>query len=181
MIAWWLRNFANIRVKFKNVPGFEEGIYPAYYLWHPEDHIGVKQVSNFTKNATAKEGSIFTLAECMDSRKYGYKFLLSSEVEIFSLCDEVKGGGMCFGGKNCLIGHEFTARICLRDEPEGVVYHYEIAAGLATNTWSGPKCIPNKANSKVKENFYPELFAAWHQHNTIEVSTFEHFLPALYA
>ena len=25
------------------------------------------------------------------------------------------------------------------------------------------------------------MFAAWHQHNTIEVATFEHFLPALYA
>ena len=88
---------------------------------------------------------------------------------------------MAFGKKNCLLGHQLIARICLRDDPEGVVYHYEIGAGLATNTWSACSCIPNKGNAEVKKHFYPELFEAWQQHNTIEVATFEHFLPAIYA
>ncbi|MEL6475492.1 MAG: hypothetical protein AAFQ21_15615, partial [Pseudomonadota bacterium] len=33
---------------------------------------------------------------------------------------------------------------------------------------------------KLTAEYSPEFFAAWQLHNTIEVGTFENFLPALY-
>ena len=43
---------------------------------------------------------------------------------------------MAFGLKTLLFGNMMIARICLKDDPEGVVYHYEMGVGLAKNTWS---------------------------------------------
>jgi hypothetical protein len=81
-----MKNFINIKVKFENVPGYEEGTYPAYFLWHPKDHIGISP-KNFAPNGTMKQGSSMILAECMDAEKYGYKFYLNAELEIIHICD----------------------------------------------------------------------------------------------
>ncbi|MEM9706067.1 MAG: hypothetical protein AAF850_08320, partial [Pseudomonadota bacterium] len=57
----------------------------------------------------------------------------------------------------------------------GVHYHYEIVIGA-----SGNNPVARALNQKITRDYSPEFFAAWHLHNTIEVGTFENFLPALY-
>lgn len=57
----------------------------------------------------------------------------------------------------------------------GIHYHYEVVMRA-----SGNNPVTRAFNKKLTAEYSPEFVAAWQLHNTIEVGTFENFLPALY-
>jgi len=177
MLRWWFQRFLSLKVKLYNVPGVEDGrVVPAYFLWHPQDHIGVKAVSGTDENGFMTKGTVAALAEAMDSEKYGYKYLMDSSLNIIELEQDQ---GLFMGQDFPIFGPMVRARICWKQLPGGVMYHYEIAVGL--NEHAGYSSFLKRIlNGQAQKTFSEPLFKAWHRHNTIEVGTFENFLPSLW-
>ena len=38
MIHWWFTHFTKLKVRLRDVPGYEDQVVPGYLLWHPVDH-----------------------------------------------------------------------------------------------------------------------------------------------
>jgi len=177
MLLWWFQRFLNLQVKLYNVPGVEDGrVVPAYFLWHPIDHVGVKLISGADENGLMQAGTIAALAECMSADKYGYKYLVDSKSSIKELDEEQ---GLLMGADAPIFGPVMRGRICWKELPEGIMYHYELAIGL-NNQRGCSSCIKALLNNRVKRTFNEPLIRAWRRHNTIEAGTFENFLPSLW-
>ena len=177
MIAWWFKNFPNLRITLNDVKGYEGKKVPAYLLWHPFDHINAQLKGKLGENNTARAGAKIHIQETMQYNKYGFKYPVNQELEIF-YCEN-DGWGM--GKKIPLIGTMIFLRISYKDVYEdgkiiGVHYHYEVVAG--TNKQN---IIAKALNKKIVGGYTAEFWEAWITHNTIEVGVFENFLPALYS
>ncbi|MEO1628305.1 MAG: hypothetical protein AAFV25_24370 [Bacteroidota bacterium] len=83
MIAWWFKNFANLRVTLHDVEGYEGQKVPAYLLWHPSDHVNAQLNGHLGENNTAKAGAKIHIKETMQYNKYGFKYPVDQELEIF--------------------------------------------------------------------------------------------------
>ena len=44
MIHWWFMNFPNLKVRLRDVPGYEGQQVPGYLLWHPVDHLACRVI-----------------------------------------------------------------------------------------------------------------------------------------
>jgi len=177
MIAWWFRNFANLRVTLNDVEGYEGKKVPAYLLWHPSDHVNAQFKGNLGENNTARAGAKIHIQETMQYNKYDFKYPVNKELEIF-YCEN-DGWGM--GMKIPFIGTMMFLRISYKDVYKdgkivGVHYHYEVVAGTNKQNF-----IAKAINKKVIGGYDSEFWEAWITHNTIEVGVFENFLPALYS
>ena len=177
MIYWWFRHFAKLKVKLIDIEGYEGVEVPAYFLWHPSDHIGVQMSGELDAEGCAQAGSYIHIQEAFQAKKYGLKYAVDSKIKVF-YCEK-DGWGM---GKDLpFLGRMMCLRNHFKDVYEdgkiiGVHYFYEVIIGLSSNN-----AIARFMNKRIKQKFSEEMFSAWHLHNAIEVGTFENFLPALYA
>ena len=176
MIAWWFKNFANLKVTLNDIEGYEGKKVPAYFLWHPYDHIDAQLYGKLGENNTARAGVKIHIKETMQYNKYGFKYPVNQALEIF-YCEN-DGWGM--GKIIPLIGTMIFLRISYKDvykdgEIIGVHYHYEVVAGTNKQNF-----IAKAINKKIVGGYTAEFWEAWITHNTIEVGVFENFLPALF-
>ena len=79
MISWWFKNFANLRVILNDIEGYEGKKVPAYWLWHPSDHINAQFNGKLGKNNTARAGAKIQIQETMQYNKYGFKYPVNQE------------------------------------------------------------------------------------------------------
>ncbi len=177
MIAWWFKNFPSLRVTLEDIEGYENQKVPAYFLWHPSDHISASLSGKLGPDKTSKAGAKIHIQEAMQFKKYGLKYPVDQALTIF-YCEN-DGWGM--GKRIPLLGTLVCLRINFKDVYEngeviGVHYHYEVVAG--TNKQN---LIAKFINKKLVGGFTPEFWEAWITHNTIEVGVFENFLPVLYS
>lgn len=177
MIFWWFKNFANLRVTLEDVEGYEGQKVPAYWFWHPSDHIAVEFKGELGKNNTAKAGAKVHIQETMQYKKYEFKYPVDNELKIY-YCEN-DGWGM--GRKIPLLGKVVFLRISYEDVYEngeiiGVHYHYEVVTGTSKRNF-----IAKAINNKIVGGLTTDYWEAWITHNTIEVGVFENFLPVLYS
>lgn len=176
MIHWWFLNFANLHIVLDDVPGYEGQSVPGYYLWHPSDHCNATLRGAVAPDGTARAGAKIHIREAMRYKTYGLKYQVNTALSIF-YCD---ADGWAMGKALPIFGKVMCLRISFKDvikdgEIAGVHYHYEVVIGA-----SGDDFVSRALNRKITQEYSPEFFAAWHLHNTIEVGTFENFLPSLY-
>ncbi|MEM9739949.1 MAG: hypothetical protein AAF829_08765 [Pseudomonadota bacterium] len=176
MIHWWFLNFPNLRVKLVDIAGYEGQTVPAYLLWHPSDHCSAKLLGTLGPKGTSQAGAKIHIQETMRYKTYGWKYPVDTALDIFYCAPD----GWAMGRSVPLLGKVMCLRIHFRDVLEaggviGVHYHYEVVIGA-----SGNNPIARALNKKITSEYSPEFFAAWQLHNSIEVGTFENFLPALY-
>ncbi|MEO1731412.1 MAG: hypothetical protein AAFR64_11805 [Pseudomonadota bacterium] len=177
MIYWWFKNFGNLAVILEDTPGFEGQSVPAYLLWHPSDHCSATLSGALAADGTAQAGAKIHIQEAMQFKSYGMKYPVNTALNIFYCAPD----GWAMGRSIPIFGKAMCLRIHYRDVMEGdrivgVHYHYEVVIGV-----SGNNAVARWINSKITADYSPEFFSAWHLHNTIEVGTFENFLPALFA
>lgn len=177
MIFWWFQNFANLKVTLRDVPGYESQSVAAYLLWHPADHCSARLLGETGPGGTARAGNRIHIREAMQYEKYALKYPVDTALDIF-YCEP---DGWAMGKSLPVLGKVMCLRIHYRDVVEqdrviGAHYHYEIVVGA-----SGNNPVARAFNRRMTREYSPEFFAAWHLHNTIEVGTFENFLPALFA
>lgn len=176
MIYWWFKIFPNLEVILEDVEGYENTKVPAYFLWHPSDHISAVLSGKLGPNGTSKAGAKIHIKEVMDYFKHGTKYPVDQEVTIF-YCEK---DGWCMGKRMPLLGDLMMLRISFKDVYKnnsiiGVHYHYEVVAGSHKKNF-----IARKINKKITGNYSEEFWEAWITHNTIEVGVFENFLPVIY-
>ncbi|MEM9591836.1 MAG: hypothetical protein AAF967_10930 [Pseudomonadota bacterium] len=175
-IHWWFQNFANLSVLLIDVPGYEQRRVPAYFLWHPVDHHSATLTGKINADGSARAGASIHIREAMQYDTYGWKYPVDSALKLFY----VGADGWAMGKSLPIIGPVMMLRIHFKDVADGerhlgVHYHYEVVIGA-----SGDNFITRQLNKRMSAKFGTEFFEAWHQHNVIEVGTFENFLPALY-
>ncbi|MEO0472983.1 MAG: hypothetical protein AAF206_25420 [Bacteroidota bacterium] len=176
MIVWWFRHFVNLEVTLDDVEGYENTKVPAYWLWHPSDHISAQLKGVLGDNQTPIAGTKIHIQECMQYKKYGFQFPVNNELTIF-YCEN-DGWGM--GKKVPLFGKMMSLRISFKDVYEngeiiGTHYHYEVVAGTHKKN-----LLAGILNQKIVGRFTADFWEAWITHNVIEVGAFENFLPALF-
>lgn len=176
MLIWWFKNFPNLQITLVDVEGYENKKVPAYFLWHPSDHISVSLKGRRGPNNTAQAGSKIHIKEVMQYKKYGIKYPVDQTVSVFYF--ENDGWGM--GRKIPIIGTLLFLRISFKDVYDhekliGVQYHYEVVAGTHKQNF-----IASKINNRILDHYQEEFWDAWITHNTIEVGVFENFLPPIY-
>ncbi|MEO0326957.1 MAG: hypothetical protein AAF217_00025 [Pseudomonadota bacterium] len=176
MIHWWFLNFPNLRIKLEDVAGYEEQTIAGYLLWHPSDHCSAKLFGKLNPDGTSRAGAKIQIREVMQFKTYGMKYPVDTALEIF-YCG---ADGWSMGKTVPILGKVMCLRIHFKDVLEagqvvGVHYHYEVVIGA-----NGSNLVAQAFNKKITQEYSPEFFAAWQLHNTIEVGTFENFLPALY-
>ncbi len=177
MLHWWFLNFTRLKVRLKDVPGYEGQEVPAYWLWHPVDHLGAELSGTTGPGGVARPGCSIHIREAMQYDRFGWKYPVDSQLKIFYVGDD----GWAMGKVLPLIGPVMMLRIHFKDVVEdgqhiGAHYHYEVVIGA-----TGNNPVSRFINNRISGKFGPEFFAAWQRHNVIEVGTFENFLPALFA
>ncbi len=177
MIYWWFRNFQNIKVKLNGIKGFENKLVPAYLLWHPSDHVNALLYQKNALHKQAETGDTIHIQETMQYETYQWKYPVNKKLSIFYCQPD----GWAMGKKIPFFGEAMVLRIHFKDVVEhgkviGVHYHYEIVIGVTGNNF-----LAKTLNNLLTKELSTEFFEAWHLHNTIEVGTFENFLPSLYA
>ncbi|MEM9501063.1 MAG: hypothetical protein AAF941_04385 [Pseudomonadota bacterium] len=177
MIHWWFQNFPNLKVKLDDTPGYEGQTVYGYLLWHPSDHCGATLLGNVGPRGEAQVGAQIKIQEAMQYNTFGMKYPVDAALDIF-YCEN---DGWAMGKSAPFVGKVMCLRIHYKDviengETIGVHYHYEVVIGA-----TGKNPLARMINRKIAGEYSPEFFAAWHLHNAIEVGTFEHFLPPLFA
>ncbi|MEM9574929.1 MAG: hypothetical protein AAF870_06855 [Pseudomonadota bacterium] len=177
MIFWWFQSFPNLKVKLKDISGYEGQVVPGYLLWHPSDHCSADLSGRLGPNNTSQAGAKIHIREAMQFNTYGLKYPVNTQLEIFYCAPD----GWAMGRSVPFFGKAMCLRIHYKDVIEngeivGVHYHYEVVIGV-----NGTSPIAKRINRKITQSYAPEFFDAWHLHNTIEVGVFENFLPALFA
>lgn len=177
MIHWWFMNFTRMKVRLRDLPGYEGQEVPGYLLWHPVDHLSAKLSGNLGPGGTPQPGCAIHIREAMQYDVYGWKYPVDSTLNVFYVGED----GWAMGKTIPFIGPVMMLRIHFKDIFEGqthlgVQYHYEVVIGA-----SGDDMASRFINKRLTSKFGPEFFTAWQRHNVIEVGTFESFLPALFA
>lgn len=173
MIHFWFQHFCQSKVRLENVPGFEGKTVPFYWLWHPYDHVSAT-MKNPSKEGLLTAGSSIQICEYMQSDVHGDKFPVNSTMAVW-LLEGGDCGGQGMGKVVPFLGPMIRTRIFWHDTPEGVLYQYEMVMGQHN---AGP--LSNLIRSKIAAGFTAEMIRSWNRHNSIEVGTFENFLPAIW-
>lgn len=177
MIHWWFLHFPNLRVTLEDTPGYESQTIPGYLLWHPSDHCSAELSGSLGPNGVSQAGAKIHIREAMQFNTYALKYPVDTALSIFYCAPD----GWAMGKRLPFLGNVMCLRIHYKDvlsagQVIGVHYHYEVVIGA-----TGNNPIVRAFNRRLTAEYSPEFFAAWHLHNTIEVGTFENFLPALFA
>ena len=173
MIHWWFLHFTQMKVRLRGVPGYENQQVPAYWLWHPVDHLSADLSGNLGPGNTPKPGCAIHIREAMQYDRYGWKYRVDARLKIFY----VGSDGWAMGKALPVVGPVMMLRINFKEDGKhiGAQYHYEIVIGA-----SGNNPLARFINKRITGHFSPEFFEAWQRHNVIEVGVFENFLPALF-
>ncbi|MEO1027531.1 MAG: hypothetical protein AAFX02_00600 [Pseudomonadota bacterium] len=177
MLQWWFLNFPNLKVTLDDIPSYEGQSVPGYLLWHPSDHCDATLEGRLGPDNTSRVGAKIHIQEAMQYNTYGLKYSVNAALEIFYCAAD----GWAMGRSIPVFGKAMCLRIHFKDvvhegQKVGVHYHYEIVIGV-----NGSNPVSKALNKRITGEYSPEFFEAWHLHNTIEVGTFENFLPSLYA
>lgn len=177
MIHWWFMNFPNLKVRLRDVPGYEGQQVPGYLLWHPVDHLSAELSGDLGPGGAPKPGCAIHIREAMQYDVYGWKYPVDTKLNVFYVGED----GWAMGKTLPFIGPVMMLRIHFKDVYDGQThlgaqYHYEVVIGA-----SGNGLAARLINKRLTSKFGPEFFTAWQRHNVIEVGTFENFLPALFA
>jgi len=176
MIFWWFQYFPKLRVRLIDVPGYEGKEVPAYFLWHPSDHVSAELKGQLGPGGTSKVGAKIHIQEVMQYEKHHLKYPVDQALTIYYH----EKDGWCMGKEIPFVGPMMSLRISFKDVYEGdqiigVHYHYEVVAGSHKRNF-----IAKKITNKIVGNFGKEFWEAWLTHNAIEVGVFENFLPVLF-
>lgn len=177
MIEWWFLNFTRLKVRLRDVPGYEGQAVPAYWLWHPVDHLSAELSGAVGPGGVARPGCSIHIREAMQYDRHGWTYPVDTRLKVFY----VGSDGWAMGKALPLIGPVMMLRIHFKDvavdgRHVGVHYHYEVVIGV-----TGNNPVTRFINRKITGAYSPAFFAAWQRHNVIEVGTFENFLPRLFA
>lgn len=151
---------------FQNVEGdvaFHGQVVPRYRLWHPRDHVAFRLAK---RTSPVGPGSVFHIHEVFGRDP---RFV----VNVLSDVRRLDAGGF----------DHFPRKLFLH--PVHMTYRFERVAGgtrYENALVVGLEGAPRFANEQLTRAAFGEAHGqAWLLHNVEEVSTFEHFLPALYA
>ncbi|MEL6692484.1 MAG: hypothetical protein AAFQ12_05545 [Pseudomonadota bacterium] len=113
----------------------------------------------------------------MQYNRFALKYPVDTALNVF-YCEP---DGWAMGKRLPILGKAMCLSIRWKDvvsagQVIGVHYHYEVVIGA-----SGNNPLVRAFNQRLTKEYSPEFFDAWHLHNSIEVGTFENFLPALFA
>ena len=177
MIYWWFRNFTRLSVSLTDTPGFEDQSVPAYWLWHPQDHLSAELSGPLAADGTPRAGTRIHIREAMQYAKYGWKYPVDAKLQVHYVGDD----GWAMGRTLPFFGPVMMLRVHYRDVHDGDAhlgthYHYEVVIGTGADNQ-----IARLLNARLSSKFGPEFFEAWQRHNVIEVGTFENFLPVFFA
>lgn len=177
MIRWWFQHFTRMTVTLRDVPGYAGTAVPAYWLWHPVDHLSATLSGSLGRDGAPQPGSKIHIREAMQYDRHGWTYKVDNTLHVFY----VGADGWAMGKVVPLLGPVMMLRIHFRDvvhegQHLGVHYHYEVVIGV-----SGTGAVARAINARISRAFGTEFFDAWQTHNVIEVGTFENFLPALFA
>ena len=177
MIYWWFLNFPNLRVSLQGVSGYETQTVPGYLLWHPSDHCSAELLGSLGPDGTSKAGAKIHIREAMRYNKFALKYPVDTALSIFYCAPD----GWAMGKRLPILGKVMCLSIRFKDvvsdgQVIGVHYHYEVVIGA-----TGNNPLVRAFNRRLTKEYSTEFFDAWHLHNSIEVGTFENFLPALFA
>ncbi len=177
MIHWWFMNFTKLKVRLRDVPGYEAQAVPGYLLWHPVDHLSAALSGELGPDDSPKVGCAIHIREAMQYDVYGWKYPVDATLNVFYVGED----GWAMGKALPVLGPVMMLRIHFKDVFDGQIhlgaqYHYEVVIGA-----SGNGMASRLINRRLTSQFGPEFFTAWQRHNVIEVGTFENFLPALFA
>lgn len=176
MIHWWFRHFTQLRIRLRNVQGYEDQQVPAYWLWHPMDHLSAELSGRLGPGNIAQPGCFIHIREAMQYDRYAWKYPVDTKLKVFYVGQD----GWAMGKVLPVFGPVMMLRVHFKDvfhdgQHIGVHYHYEVVIGA-----NASNLVARLINSRITGKFGPEFFDAWHRHNVIEVGTFENFLPALF-
>lgn len=177
MIQWWFLNFTRLKIRLRDVPGYDGQQVPGYWLWHPVDHLSAELSGALGPGGVPQPGCSIRIREAMQYDRYGWKYAVDAELKVLYVGTD----GWAMGKVLPLIGPVVVLRIHFKDvvvdgKHVGVHYHYEVVIGA-----TGKNSVARFINRRITGAYSPEFFAAWQRHNVIEVGTFENFLPALFA
>ena len=177
MLRWWFLHFTTLTVRLRDVHGYAGRTVPAYWLWHPTDHVSATLSGATGPGGTAKPGCNITIREAMQFERYEWRYKVDQTLKVL----KVGENDWAMGKVLPVLGPALVLRIQFRDvfdgaEHVGVHYHYEVVIGV-----QGRDPVSRFINRRITRKFGAEFFAAWERHNVIEVGTFENFLPALHA
>ncbi|MEM7131583.1 MAG: hypothetical protein AAF702_35040 [Chloroflexota bacterium] len=177
MMLWWFQNFGNLQVRLVDVEGYEEEKVPAYFLWHPSDHIGAHYRGRLATDGTLQMGGSILVQEALQYKTHQFAHTVNQTMTVPYLAHD----GMTLNKRLPIVGNVVFGRVHFKDVVEnsqviGVHYHYEFIAGPSSGNLFTPII-----RRRLQQMFSDDLFSVWHQHNVEEVGTFENFLPALYA
>lgn len=156
MIHWWFLHFTQLKVRLRGVPGYENQQVPAYWLWHPVDHLSAELSGKLGPGNTPKPGCSIHIREAMQYDRYGWKYPVDTKLKVFY----VGSDGWAMGKALPVIGPAMMLRINFKDVFEegkhiGAHYHYEIVIGA-----SGNNPLARFINKRVTGHFSPEFFEA---------------------
>ena len=177
MIYWWFLNFPNLHVTLEDVPGYDAQTVAGYLLWHPSDHCSASLSGKLGPKGISQAGAKIHIREAMQFNTYALKYPVDTALTIFYCASD----GWAMGKSLPVLGKVMCLRIHFKDvvvdgNLTGVHYHYEVVIGA-----TGNNPLIRAFYARLTKEYSPEFFAAWHLHNTIEVGTFENFLPVLFA
>lgn len=159
MLEWWFQSF-------DGMAHYRGRSIPAYHLWHPLDHVGVK----------FDRGGMNRVAPgCTISIQEVFARDPQFEVNVTAVIHRWDRRGVGFhsdvlGHRISELDHVFT------DTPAGVDYRSRLRFGAGHGPLRG---LIN--GLVVARRLSPALATAWIRHNIEEVGCFEAFLPELHA
>ena len=154
MIRWWFMNFTKMKVRLRDVPGYEDQVVPGYLLWHPVDHLSAELSGKLGPGDSPKPGCAIHIREAMQYDIYGWKYPVDSTLNVFYVGDD----GWAMGKAIPFLGPVMMLRIHFKDIYDGeahlgVQYHYEVVIGA-----SGDGMASRLINKKLTSQFGPEFF-----------------------
>ena len=161
MLVWWFQTFASLEVEAKGRR------MPAYFVWHPRDHIGVEHRGG-APGGPLRPGEHLRIHEAFDRRA---EFELDAVAEVTQL--DATGIGL----RVSLLGRPLMDLVHrFQDVEGGVLYRSRMVLGHDGGLL---RYVVNRLI--LPRRFNREKAEAWLRHNVEEVGFFERFLPELYA
>ncbi|MEM9776320.1 MAG: hypothetical protein AAF902_17220 [Chloroflexota bacterium] len=161
MLHWWFSHFTDMTIEVNGKT------YPAYFVWHPNDHIGVTAFKS-EEGRPMKAGDHIRIEEAFQRNA---KYLVSEKALVSELSTQNMGlKGHALGQTILHLRHSFN------DVEGGVQYHSRMLLGLEKGLLK-----PFVNNVILPRRFNEEKAEAWLIHNIEEVGYFENFLARLYA
>ncbi len=157
MLLWWFQYFTELSVRV------DGQVYPAYQIWHPNDHIKVKAIPD----PPLRAGKELFIDEAFQ-RRSAYRVKERARIHRLDR-DGIELRVYKLGRPVMRLRHSFE------EDSGGLLYRTRMLLGLEKGVF---KPLVNKVI--VPLNMNEAKIHAWLKHNVEEVGCFEHFLKKLY-